>query len=130
MRALPFRALAVDERTHTMNIETHTAEHTPVAALKGRFDAFEVPKFNQWLLDNINADNPHAVVNLSGVEFIDSSALAALVKGLKRCREFGGDLILCEMQQAVTIIFELTRLDKAFRISQDEKDALSARSQA
>lgn len=95
-----------------------------LVTLSGRFDAFETPKLNEWIEQNINENNNNVIVSLAGVEFIDSSGLASLVKGLKRCRQHGGDLVLCDFQQAVLIIFELTKLDKAFQIFDDQSAAL------
>lgn len=95
-----------------------------VLELSGRFDAYEIPAVVQWFDDHPQA--AHVVVNLYGVGFIDSSGLSTLVKGLKRCRQNGGDLYLCNLQQAVLIIFELTRLNQAFTIFADEQAALAA----
>jgi anti-sigma B factor antagonist len=42
-----------------------------------------------------------------------------MVRTMKHCRERNGELILCGLRQPVRIIFELTRMDKAFRIFDD-----------
>jgi anti-sigma B factor antagonist len=52
--------------------------------------------------------------------------MATLVQGMKRCREKEGDLRLSELQQPVRMIFELTRLDRAFEIFNSERDAILA----
>lgn len=91
-----------------------------------RFDAHEAPAVVEALEDAQKAGFKDAVVNLNQVNFMDSTALAALVQGMKRCRQAGGDLHLCCLQQPVRIIFELTRLDKAFDIYETESEALRA----
>ncbi|MEM6283636.1 MAG: STAS domain-containing protein [Chloroflexota bacterium] len=104
---------------------THRAvDGVDILELSGRFDAYEVPAIAQWFDEH--PQTTRVVVNLGGVGFIDSSGLATLVKGLKQCRQNGGELHLCNLQQAVLIIFELTRLDKAFSIYDDEPAALAA----
>lgn len=107
-----------------MNVTHRTVDGVEVLALDGRFDAYEVPAISQWFEDHPEAR--YVVVNLSGVGFIDSSGLSTLVKGLKHCRQNEGDLYLSDLQQAVFIIFELTRLDKAFSIFDDEAEARQA----
>jgi anti-sigma B factor antagonist len=92
--------------------------------LKGRFDAYEVNPVINWIKQRIDTGQAQLVVNLEGVNFIDSTALSALVQGLKRCREKDGDLLLCCLQQPVRVIFELTRLDKAFEIFATQEEAL------
>jgi len=106
-----------------MELTHHKSNNINVLELSGRFDAYEVPTVVKWFDDN--PDTKYAVVNLSGVGFIDSSGLATLVKALKRCRQNEGDLYLSNLQQAVQIIFELTRLDKAFQIFETEDEAIA-----
>jgi len=105
-----------------MDVTHRTENNVDILALDGRFDAYEVPAIAQWLEAHPEAKN--VIVNLSGVGFIDSSGLATLVKALKHCRQNKGELYITNLQQAVRIIIELTRLDKAFTILDDEATAL------
>lgn len=97
-----------------------------VVGLSGRFDAHEVPQVRQALMQATNRTKGHVVIDLGGVNFIDSSGLACLVQGMKYCREHGADQILCNLQQPVRIIFELTRLDRAFKIMRSVEEAATA----
>lgn len=99
---------------------------TDVLRLAGRFDAHEVAPVAAWLKEKAGAGRSRIVVNLEGVGFIDSTALSSLVRGLKWCRQGNGELRLCGLQQAVRIIFELTRLDRAFPVYATEAAALAA----
>lgn len=107
-----------------MEINHRIANGVDILEFTGRFDAYEVSVVSGWFDANPQASN--ILINLQGVMFIDSSALSVLVKGLKRCRQNGGDMRLCNLQQPVRLIFELTRLNKAFTIFVDEADALEA----
>jgi anti-sigma B factor antagonist len=95
--------------------------------LKGRFDAHEIIPVKEWIKEQVEAGHVRLCINLTEVNFIDSSALSALVQGLKHCREAGGELVLCSLPQPVRVIFELTRLDKAFQIFATEEEALQAK---
>lgn len=103
-----------------MDIKERTTQGIDILEFSGRFDAYEVPAVAKWFEEHPDAKN--VIINLSGVGFIDSSGLSTLVKGLKRCRANNGDLYLTNMQKAVLIIFDLTRLDKAFTILDNEQD--------
>jgi len=105
-----------------MKLSHRTHGTVDILELSGRFDAYEVPPMTEWFDERPNVK--HLVVNLSGVTFVDSSGLSALVRGMKHCRQNDGDLVICNAQQAVSIIFELTRLDKAFTMYDDEESAL------
>ncbi|MDZ4720575.1 MAG: STAS domain-containing protein [Roseiflexaceae bacterium] len=98
---------------------------TIVLYLEGRFDAHAAPQLNDWMKSNIVAP-AHIILNMANVTFVDSTALATIVAGLKRCRQLDGDLYLCNLPDPVRIIFELTRFNRAFLIFVDESDARAA----
>ena len=108
-----------------MDIQKRVTNAVTIIELQGRLDAHQSQKVNALLFDPA-ASISRTVVNLSKVHFIDSTGLATLVKGMKHHREHAGDMILCELQQPVRIIFELTRLDRVFDIYSTEADALQA----
>jgi anti-sigma B factor antagonist len=97
-----------------------------VLTITGRFDALTSPNVQNWLEEATKFKPVQIVVNLDAVTFIDSTALSTLVAGMKRARQADGDLRLCKLQQPVRMIFELTRLDKAFEIYPGEKEAVAA----
>lgn len=114
------------EKQSQMKLNWSEQDDMRILELSGRFDAYEVPAVNDWITEYIDADHAKVVINLTNVNFIDSTALASLVKGMKHCRQYGGDLHLCNLDQAVRIIFELTRLDKAFNIYDSVEAATGA----
>lgn len=83
--------------------------------LNGRFDAFAAPAVSE-ALDRLGQPGATLVVDLSAVEFIDSTGLATLVQAMKRQQAISGSLILKSPTDAVRVILELTRLDRAFAI--------------
>lgn len=89
---------------------------TIVISLSGRFDAHESERIKAQLHNALDRGDHHIGVDLSDVNFIDSSALAVLTSTMKRARELGGDLRIVSPSAPVRVIFELTRLDQAFVI--------------
>jgi anti-sigma B factor antagonist len=59
--------------------------------------------------------SPRLVVDLTETAFVDSSGLGALISGLKRARQAGGDLRIARPTPAVTAVFSLTNMDKVLR---------------
>jgi anti-sigma B factor antagonist len=84
------------------------------ATVTGRFDAHSTDTYLAAIADHIDVEHANVITDLSGVEFMDSSALAAMVTTLKRCMEHGGDVVIVAAADAVRIILELTRLDQVF----------------
>jgi anti-sigma B factor antagonist len=109
-----------------MEMKTRVAGDVNVLELAGRFDTNTVPPVAAWLDQVTSSPGARVLVNLTNTTFVDSTALATLVQALKRCQQVKGDLYLCGMRRPVYMIFELTRLDKAFNIFVDEEHAIKA----
>jgi anti-sigma B factor antagonist len=109
-----------------MDLYTTSKNNINVLTLAGRFDAMTSSEVQTWLEEVTKIKPVHIVVNLEAVTFVDSTALSTLVSGMKRARMAEGDLRLCKLQQPVRMIFELTRLDKAFEIFPGEDEAIRA----
>ncbi len=107
-----------------MEFKTRENGAVSIIELAGRFDAYQVPQVTGWFEKAWASIPARIVVNLAGVNFLDSTALATLVKGMKHCRQNQGDLVICQLQQPVRIIFELTRLDRAINIFASEDEAV------
>ncbi len=97
-----------------------------VLPIRGRFDAHCVHHVQHEFDSLLTAGARFIVLDLSEVQSVDSSALAVMVRGMKSCRERNGELLLCGLRQPVSIIFELTHMDQAFRIFKDEASARAA----
>ena len=106
-----------------MQINVHHHTSLLVAVVEGRFDAHGIDRFHPEVVDQVGATHPNVIIDLSRVEFMDSSALAALVKTLKRTMEHGGSIVLAGVTDAARIILELTRLDEVFPQAPSVEDA-------
>ena len=109
-----------------MELRSHLAGSINILELSGRFDNYTAPAVVEWLEKATGTIPAQVVINLTHVNFIDSTALATLVQGMRRCEERQGKLHLCCLQQQVYMIFELTRLNKAFPIFASESQAVEA----
>src|SRR3712207_4880902 len=78
----------------------------------GRLDLLSAADVKQRLTDTVAAGRRRLVVDLGGVDFIDSSGLGALIGGLKAARLAGGDLRIARPSEQARTILELTTLDR------------------
>jgi anti-sigma B factor antagonist len=109
-----------------MYFRSQIVDNVQIVELAGSFDAYHAPEVRQWINQALERDPVNLVVNLREVSFLDSTGLSTLVQFMKRMRMTNGDLCLCELQQPVRMIFELTRLDSVFEIFSSEEEALFA----
>ncbi len=83
--------------------------------------------FKKILFDVIeNKGEKNILIDLSQIEFADSSFLGSIVSGLKRVSSEKGDIKICGLQPTLKSLFELTRLYKVFEIYDNKEDALSS----
>lgn len=97
-----------------MNIVTQVEQDgATVLALDGRFDAHEVGSFRP-VLETACRTGTVVRLDLAAVRFIDSTALAELLRAQKACQVAGGQLQLQPISDPVRVILELTGLDSVF----------------
>lgn len=97
----------------------------PIMRIAGRFDAEGAAFIKNQFATLVSETQPNLVINLTEVSFIDSLGLTALVSGLKLCRRNRGSLKLVGLQSSVHLVFEITRLDRAFEIYETEDEAFA-----
>jgi anti-sigma B factor antagonist len=107
-----------------MNLELNSVDNVTLIKILGRVDTHSVKRLRQQLVQTVEGAGKNVILDLAGVDFIDSSGLATIVHGMKQCRDKGGDLRLCKPPQAVRMVLELTRLDKALEIFPNQEGAL------
>ena len=66
------------------------------------------------------------VIDLSRVTYIDSAGVAALILAMQEVEAYGGKFFLAGLQKTLRSIFEISRLDRTFRIFPDVDAALAA----
>jgi len=87
-----------------------------VLAVHGEVDVYTAPQFREQLIQLVDQGQRKIVVDLEGVEFLDSTGLGVLVGGLKRVRSHDGDLALVCTQRRILKVLEITGLTKVFSI--------------
>lgn len=87
-----------------------------VVAVSGELDVGSVDSLERELADVFDRGGRRVVVDLSGVSFIDSVALGALVRDAKRFRASGGAFVVVADDPRILRVFEITGLDRLFAI--------------
>jgi anti-sigma B factor antagonist len=85
-------------------------------SVQGEVDVYTAPQFREQLIQLVDQGQRQILVDLEGVEFLDSTGLGVLVGGLKRVRSQDGDLALVCTQRRILKVLEITGLTKVFTI--------------
>ena len=94
--------------------------------VKGEIDVYTAPKLREKLIELVSEGSYDVVVNLEGVDFLDSTGLGVLVGALKRVKAYDGSLSLICTQDKILKIFKITGLTKVFSIHASEAEATGA----
>jgi anti-sigma B factor antagonist len=111
----------------TFQVAREDAGPVAVVAVHGELDIESAPALKEALVEAIG-DHPgeRIVVDLEGLEFIDSAGLGILIGGRKRARDNHGDLVLVATGRNVLNVLELTGLVRVFEIHSGRRGALGA----
>jgi anti-sigma B factor antagonist len=112
-------------RTVDLGLDVVERNGFAVLAVHGEVDVYTAPQFREQLIQLVDQGHRKIVIDLEGVEFLDSTGLGVLVGGLKRVRSHDGDLALVCTQRRILKVLEITGLTKVFSIH-DSVDAATS----
>lgn len=99
-----------------MEINIVEAESGATIALKGRFDFQAQQEFRRSVDQVLKTGKNQLTVDLSEVNFIDSSALGMLLMARESCEKTGGRVVLHHPQDYVSKILRLCQFDQLFLV--------------
>ena len=109
-----------------LGIDVRRLDSFAVVDVKGEVDVYTAPKLREQLIELVSEGSYDIVVNLEGVDFLDSTGLGVLVGALKRVKAHEGGLALVCTQDKILKIFKITGLTKVFPIYNSVEEATSA----
>ena len=109
-----------------LSLQSRRVGEVTVIVCNGRIVAGEESAALMQHLDTLLPANPHVVLHLGGVEFIDSSGLGLLVRCLTRTRNARGSLKVCAVSPKIDEVLRVTKLERIFQPYQSEEAAIAA----
>jgi len=109
-----------------MEISEKRIDDIDVLVLTGRLEASSAKKLKGQVDALVKENRVKLIVDMAGVDFIDSSGLGSLVSSLRAVNERKGDVKVAALQKQVRSIFELTRLHRIFGIFDNAEAALKS----
>jgi anti-sigma B factor antagonist len=97
-----------------------------VLAVTGELDVATAPQLRQEAVRLTTLGQSRIVIDLSGVDFLDSTGLGVIVGVLKRARTHGGDLVVAGAEDHVRKVFDITRISDVVAMYDTADDACAA----
>ena len=108
-----------------VDVSQEQGQQVITVSLAGDVDLHHSPAVRNELIRLAGEKPACLIIDLAGVDYMDSSGVATLVEALQRVRRYGGRLALVAPNERVRSIFEIARLDSIFRIAANRQDALA-----
>ena len=108
-----------------MEFTQHTEGGYTVLVYTGEIDFNTSAKVRDAIIAELDAGNK-VLVDLSGVNYIDSSTIASLVQGLQHSKGKGLSLGLVGVRDSVLKVLKISNLDKIFAMHDSVADAVAA----
>jgi anti-sigma B factor antagonist len=108
-----------------LKVSTRSQGGRTVMSLGGEIDLYTAPRLHGELVTILSGDAPvQIVVDMSGVDFCDSTGMNVLLAAHRRAREQGGDLELAAPRPAIRKILQVTGLESVFTVLEDPAQAV------
>jgi anti-sigma B factor antagonist len=115
------------ESAMNLSSQTRQAGEVTVVDLRGKITlGEESAKVRDLISSLLSEGHVKILLNLAGVEYIDSSGLGMLVSSVASVRKAGGEMKLVNLSDKVDDLMEVTRLYTVFDIEDDEQKALAS----
>ena len=103
-----------------------TDDGVAIVEIAGELDLYTAPQLKETLLSTLDNGVLSIVVDMTAVNFIDSSALGVLIGAVKRLHTREGRLALVSVDENVNWIFKITGLNSVFDIYPSRDEALGS----
>ena len=111
----------------SLEIQQRDNEGITVLEMKGRITVGkEATALREKIAELTAANVRNIVLNLAGVDYIDSTGLGALVMSATTLRKTGGNVKLVNLNKRTIELLVMTRLATCFEIFADEGDAVGS----
>ena len=93
-------------------------DHTVVSVL-GEIDLYTAPRLQSELMSALGSSPARLIVDMSGVDFCDSTGINVLLAAHRHAREHGGELQLAGPGSATRKVLQVTGLESVFTVLDD-----------
>jgi anti-sigma B factor antagonist len=107
-----------------LSIHIHVVEGLHVFELTGSLDIATSPAVRAALTNASEQGDHRLIVDLTKVDFLDSTGLGALIGGQRRAKEFDGEIRLVAKEGQILRLLRITGLLKVFAVYPTLDDAL------
>jgi len=116
----------MNEREQRISFEvTDHSEDTAIVEMSGDLDMYTLPDAKNRIGELIDSGKRFLVMDLTGIQYVDSSGLGFFIGTLKKLRDKSGDMKLINLNNYIHGIFKLIHLHYIIEVCEGREEALA-----
>ncbi|MBU9710438.1 STAS domain-containing protein [Evansella tamaricis] len=105
-----------------LKVDIKEGNRETVVFLKGEVDVYTAPTLKESLYPLAEQKEKKIVVDLSNINYIDSTGLGIFIGALKATDKSNSTITICGANARVKRLFEITGLDEIIEIVSDQRE--------
>ena len=116
----------MNEEQHNLDVRREREPDVTIVHLAGEIDLRTSPQLRGEFLELLDEKPARIILDLTGVSYVDSSGVGTIVELKRRAMRNKNTVVLVGLQPRVRSLFEITKLDKFFTITDSIDEARQA----
>lgn len=108
-----------------VNIEVEDLKRVELVKVNGRIDSSNAAEFDNVLKEVVGRKH-NVVLEMSGIDYISSAGLRAMIALLRECKKHKGNVRLANPSERVVEVLALAGLDSLFDVYESEAAAVGS----
>lgn len=109
-----------------LNISVESFKRVDLVAVAGRVDSSNASQLDEHLKELMDNGRHKLVLELSGVNYMSSAGLRAMVGAVRECKKHRGDVRLANVSERVAEVLKLAGLNAIFQTYEDKTSAVGS----
>ena len=109
-----------------LSISVESFKRVDLVTVAGRVDSSNASQLDNQLKELLDNGRYKLVLDLSGVNYLSSAGLRAMVAAVRECKKHRGDVRLANVSDRVTEVLKLAGLNVIFQAYEDKTSAVGS----
>lgn len=111
---------------HRLGLSTRVESRSVIVAIEGELDIATAADLQEHIQSAIKDHGPWLILDMAGLEFMDSSGLNVIINAYRTVRDLGGALALAALNERVNKVVRLVGLHRQVPVHQTVATAVTA----
>ncbi len=107
-----------------MNLKETITDKAVIIEIEGRLDTTNFSQLENKIFGHVDSGKINILVDCKDMDYVSSSGLRIFLMSLKKITSLDGQFVLCDLQESIHEIFEISGFTSIFKIYENQEKAL------